>query len=667
MLDRVRNLCFAFVLPLAAPIATGCAHSDNAPLSPDGSAGLAAGEGGAPSITGGASATDGGVGGASAGASSGSGGAPEPTEPVFDASGLSVTGPSGPALCRLSADWRYLQVTVANQGSTAVGATIVQVATDGTAYKSQLRTPKLEAGTSATLQFDRGPLIGFTKTWSFSVVIDPDGKHGGAHAPLTGACQDLRSRSEAGMVPLDARYDVASGLFDKNAWWTGANVLESSIDYMRETGDMTYSDMIDNTFVKNQAGQFLKKEWNPRYYDDEGWWALAWIKAYDLSHQVKYLEMAKTIFKDLTGSWSEDCGGGIWWNTDRKYKNSITNELFMTTAVRLHQRTPGDAGAGSYLDWATRDWNWFKASGLLRADHQIVDGIKVCGTPNTFNTQVYTYNQGVILGALADLAQSTGDAALLDTADQIAQTAMQKKATADGIISEGCENSGGCGDGDGEIFKGVLARNLAYLYRARQRAEYRTFLIKQSDTIWSKDRSAKNEFGLIWQGPFDKLTSSRQSSALDALNGAIIVANDNLSLHATVTGSPACSAAEPAENAADGSSRFGAKWCSGGMSGQTLSVDLGAARYVVGFRVRHAGAGLENPGWNTRDFEIEVSLDGTMWSPAVTVTGNTSDVTTHPIAGLSARYARLHVTQAQTSPDLPAARIYELEVLGIGQ
>lgn len=26
---------------------------------------------------------------------------------------------------------------------------------------------------------------------------------------------------------------------------------------------------------------------------------------------------------------------------------------------RLHNRTPGDGGLGSYLDWAQREWNWF--------------------------------------------------------------------------------------------------------------------------------------------------------------------------------------------------------------------------------------------------------------------------------------------------------------------
>ncbi len=82
--------------------------------------------------------------------------------------------------------------------------------------------------------------------------------------------------------------------------------------------------------------------------------------------------------------------------------------------------------------------------------------------------------------------------------------------------------------------------------------------------------------------------------------------------------------------------------------------------------MRHAGAGGENGAWNTRDFEIATSSDGQTWTNAVTVTGNTADVTTHPIQSTTARYARLHVTTAQTAPDTVATRIYELEILGVG-
>jgi hypothetical protein len=188
----------------------------------------------------------------------------------------------------------------------------------------------------------------------------------------------------------------------------------------------------------------------------------------------------------------------------------------------------------------------------------------------------------------------------------------------------------------------------------------------QSDDLWTTSvKNAQNQFGYAWEAPFDKATASRQSSALDALVAAVRGSNMNLALFGAASGSAGCSATETPDRAFDGASSWDSKWCAGGAGGQTLSVDLGTARYLVGFRVRHAGAGGENSAWNTRDFEIQTSPDGTTWTTVVTVTGNTADVTTHPIPAVTARYVRLHVTTAQTDPNTVAARIYELEVYGI--
>jgi hypothetical protein len=223
----------------------------------------------------------------------------------------------------------------------------------------------------------------------------------------------------------------------------------------------------------------------------------------------------------------------------------------------------------------------------------------------------------------------------------------------------------GCGGDICVQFKGVFMRNLAYLYRARALPEFQAYMRKQSDQLWGSNKNAMNQFGYEWHLPFDKATASRQSSALDALNAAVMSSNMNLALGATVSGTTDC-AGSRGSDAADGSSRWGSKWCSGGAGNQILALDLGAARYIVGFRLRHAGAGGEASVWNTRDFEIETSTDDKTWTKAVTVTGNTADVTTHPIPAVTARYARLHVTTAQTDPEFLAARIYEFEVYGIG-
>ncbi len=593
----------------------------------------------------------------------GAGGEAGAPEPVFDASALNVVGTVGPALCRLSDDGRYLLVNVKNAGSTDLGATAVQVSTDGESYTLSLATPPLTAGSSGDLEFDRGPLVGFVADWHFTVTVDPQGKHGGPHTPIQGECTDLRSRATAGMVPLATWYDTDTGLWDVTDWWTSANQLETVIDYSRETGDTTYFSEIDNTFVKNDANNFDQFG----YYDDDGWWAITWVKAYDLTHQQKYLDMAKTIFTRMSGAWDSKCGGGIYWAGTKaganafKNKNAIPNELFLQLAARLHLRTPGDSGAGSYLDWAQREWAWFKGTGMITSKNQVVDGLTDL-TTCAASGPVFTYNLGVLVGGLVDLAASTGDTTLLDEASAIAHATMTLMADPNGILNEAP-----CGGDICVQFKGVFMRNLAYLYRASPLSEYQIYMRHQSDNLWNTSvKNAQNEFGYEWQSPFDTATAARQSSALDALLAAVRSSNLNLALGATAsaTGS-ACSATESPSMAVDGSSGWDSKWCAGGAGGQTLSVDLGSPRYVVGFRLRHAGAGGENSAWDTRDFEIQTSTDAQTWSTAVTVTGNTADVTTHPIPAVTARYARLHVTTAQTATDFVSARIYEFEIYGI--
>ena len=211
----------------------------------------------------------------------------------------------------------------------------------------------------------------------------------------------------------------SNGLWDTTGWWNAANCVEAVENEIIANNDSTRLSVLQQTFNQNAGGNFLNN-----YYDDEGWWANAWIRAYDLTGNDAYLSMAKTIFADMTGGWDDHCGGGIWWSKDRTYKNAIPNELFLLVAIRLHQRTPGDGGAGSYFYWATNEWSWFKASGMINAQNLINDGLTSDCQNNGQTT--WSYNQGVILGGLADLYQVTGDTNYLNQAEVIADAAISR-------------------------------------------------------------------------------------------------------------------------------------------------------------------------------------------------------------------------------------------------
>lgn len=337
------------------------------------------------------------------------------------------------------------------------------------------------------------------------------------------AVSSYRSYDDAGMVALQSMYNSATGLWSNALWWQQANALETTIDYTLLTGRNDYTGDIATTFNTYKIGAFFNS-----YYDDEGWWSLAWIKAYNLTGTVDYLNAAKSIFSDMTGGWDSTCGGGIWWTKSKTYKNAITNELFFEIAARLHQLTPGDSIGGgggpgntSYIDWANREWSWFKSSGMLNSSNLINDGLDSTSCRNNGQT-TWTYNQGVILGALADMYRITGDLFYLAQAEAIADANIAFNVDDRHILYEkGCE-SGDCGN-DGPQFKGIFMKNLAYLFTIDNKQSYRQFILKNATAIWTHDRDNSNNLGLHWDGPFSNPGVSSQSSAVDALTAAVLV------------------------------------------------------------------------------------------------------------------------------------------------
>jgi RHS repeat-associated protein len=139
----------------------------------------------------------------------------------------------------------------------------------------------------------------------------------------------------------------------------------------------------------------------------------------------------------------------------------------------------------------------------------------------------------------------------------------------------------------------------------------------------------------------------------------------NLALSKPTLASSACNANEGPEKAVNGTWTGGTsdKWCSSNTdTNRWLRVDLGASRQITSIVLRHAEAGGEQSVYNTRDFSLDVSTDGTTWSAVAGVTANTAATTTHPV-GLTARYVRVTVTTPTSNGNL-SARIYELEVNG---
>ncbi|KAF7718163.1 Mannan endo-1,6-alpha-mannosidase [Penicillium ucsense] len=346
---------------------------------------------------------------------------------------------------------------------------------------------------------------------------------------------DELARAQIALNTLQTWYNTTSGLWDTCGWWNGANCMTVIADLAQvdsSVGDLA-TGVFQNTLVQAPAynpnpGPENRTQarvtdgvnavnWLDSAYDDDGWWALAWIAAYDVTKDSTYLTLAQGIFANLAKVWGTRCGnGGIYWSTTSSYVNAITNELFLSVAAHLANRASSDVEKEDYVQWAQKQWTWFSTQDFFGPDYTINDGL-LDNCQNNKQT-VWSYNQGVILGGLVELNRAAPNQTYLDWANRIAQAAINKLADANLVIHDVCEPH--CAP-DGTQFKGIFIRNLKSLQMASPNAVYQRVITSCADSIWTNDRKPDNELGVNWAGPVASVDASTHSSALDALIAAI--------------------------------------------------------------------------------------------------------------------------------------------------
>ena len=154
------------------------------------------------------------------------------------------------------------------------------------------------------------------------------------------------------------------------------------------------------------------------------------------------------ITEQLHDGWTEDGGGGIWW-----------------------RRGGGASGEECPRQRSRRDTAGPRRAGRVRGGDQRLDGRdprrprhrpgprRRAGGPRTASVKevdkrIFTYCQGVHLGACVELAVRDGHLRWGDRAVALVDAVTHRLARADGVLP-------GCGGGDGGLFAGILARYLA--------------------------------------------------------------------------------------------------------------------------------------------------------------------------------------------------------------
>ncbi|MGO4651207.1 glycoside hydrolase family 76 protein [Arthrobacter sp. 2RAF22] len=216
------------------------------------------------------------------------------------------------------------------------------------------------------------------------------------------------------------------------------------------------------------------------YYDDMAWLALAVLRLDSLAARAqkpgrrRNARLQKSLSPQFESASTQHMGGGTFWSTKRDFKNTPA-----TAPVALHfARTGHPVRAQGLLDWL--DATLFEpARGLYLDGAWIKEGKLVVAE------EIYTYNQGPVLGALLELG---GDANLARGAALVGSVA--EHLTVREPDTQGRLVLRGEGTGDGGLFTGILVRYLALAagdvrLPAPTRAAARQLVLDTAEALWA--------------------------------------------------------------------------------------------------------------------------------------------------------------------------------------
>jgi hypothetical protein len=95
------------------------------------------------------------------------------------------------------------------------------------------------------------------------------------------------------------------------------------------------------------------------WFDDNGWWGLAFIDAYRATGVSRYLHEAQRAFAFIADAGWSTAGGGLWWNTSHPYiagEPLAAGALLGALLLKLTGKSLYRTQVLKFLDWAESDF-----------------------------------------------------------------------------------------------------------------------------------------------------------------------------------------------------------------------------------------------------------------------------------------------------------------------
>jgi predicted alpha-1,6-mannanase (GH76 family) len=286
-----------------------------------------------------------------------------------------------------------------------------------------------------------------------------------------------------------------------NYWWQ-AHLLDCMVDAEIRDPSAARRRLVSRTIrgIRVMNGG----RWTNAYYDDMAWLGLALGRADRWCGTTNAAAIGRLTGRLLDG-WSDAEGGGIPRRLGDVFKNAPANG---PAAILL-------ASTG-HLDRAAATADWLDARLRDPLTGLVWDGLRPGADGRTqFEKTIYTYCQGVVLGAELELAQRLPGRTEHARRIHRLVAAVRTHLTSDGVLV-------GHAGGDSGLFTGILARYLALVATdlpgdddaaIDARATAHELVCRSADAAWS---GAATQDGLPLFGPEWPRPASRPSGTSDA-------------------------------------------------------------------------------------------------------------------------------------------------------